>query len=98
MGYDTGGLREGGTRASAAGATAGGAAGTLRGVSCPAGAFGQVRGAAELAAALERARDTHASLADRVQARHVDLDARAGRAAQAGDGLTAGSTAIAAGG
>lgn len=95
MGYDADGLRVGGSQAAASGATAGGAAGVLRGVACPAAAFGQVRGAAELAAALERSREAHAVLAERVAAHHAGLDVRAGGTARAGDDLTSATTALA---
>ena len=63
MGYETGGLRQGGSRARGAGQTAAGAAGILRGVSCPAGSLGQVTGAQALAAALARSRDAHVAWA-----------------------------------
>jgi hypothetical protein len=95
MGYDAGGMRAGGSQALRAGQTAAGAAGILREVNCPAESLGQVTGAAALAAALVRARDAHAALADRVHTDHVDLNARTGQAAGAGDGLTVDSTAIA---
>ena len=48
-----------------------------------------------LAAALARSRDAHVALAEQVHADHVDLDARTGQAAGAGDGLTASSAAVA---
>jgi hypothetical protein len=95
MGYETGGLRQGGSQALGAGQTAAGAAGILRGVSCPSASLGLVAGADALAAAVARARDVHAALADTVHTDHVDLDARAGRAAGDGDGLTSGTAAIA---
>ncbi|HWM58885.1 MAG TPA: hypothetical protein VNO83_13710 [Pseudonocardia sp.] len=95
MGYETGGLRQGGSRALGAGQTAAGAAGILRGVSCPAGSLGQVTGAQALAAALARSRDAHVALGERVHSDHVGLNARAGQAAGDGDGLTTGTAAIA---
>ena len=95
LGYDTDGLRQGGREALGAGQVASGAAGILRGATCPATALGVVAGAEALAAALARSRDAHVALAERVHADHVDLDARAGRAAGAGDGLTASSAAVA---
>ena len=60
MGYETGGLRQGGSQALGAGQTAAGAAGILRGVSCPSASLGLVAGADALAAAMIRARDAHA--------------------------------------
>jgi len=78
MGYETGGLRQGGSRALGAGQTAAGAAGILRGVNCTAGSLGQVTGAAALAAAVARARDAHATLGEQVNVDHDDLNARAG--------------------
>jgi hypothetical protein len=95
MGYETGGLRQGGSQALSAGQTAAGAAGILRGVSCPSASLGLVAGADALAAAVARARDVHAALADTVHTDHVDLNARAGRTAGNGDGLTTGTAAIA---
>jgi hypothetical protein len=95
MGYRTGGLRHGGNQALGAGQTAAGAAGILRGVNCPSASLGVVAGADALAAAVTRARDAHAALGDRVHADHEQLDARAGQAAGDGDGLTAGTAAIA---
>jgi hypothetical protein len=85
MGYETGGLRQGGSQALGAGQTAAGAAGILRGVSCPSASLGLVAGADALAAAV----------ADTVHTDHVDLNARAGRTAGNGDGLTTGTAAIA---
>ncbi len=95
MGYQTGGLRQGGNQAAGAGQTAAGAAGILRGVNCPSASLGVVAGADALAAAVARARDAHAALGDRVHADHEQLDARAGQAAGDGEGLTTGTTAIA---
>ena len=95
LGYDSDGLRQGGREARAAGELAAGAAGILRGATCPSAALGVVAGAEALAAALARARDAHVALAERVHAGHVDLDARAGTAAGDGDGLTASSAAVA---
>jgi hypothetical protein len=95
MGYETGGLRQGGSQALGAGQTAAGAAGILRGLTCQPAALGQVAGAEALAAAVGRCRDAHVALGERVSADHVDLDARAGRAAGDGDGLTAQSAAVA---
>lgn len=95
MAYASGELRQGGSRALAAGRTAAGAAGVLRGVACPASSLGVVAGAEALAAALARARDAHVALGDRVHADHVDLDARSGAVAGDGDGLTAGTAAVA---
>ena len=79
LGYDTDGLRQGGREALGAGQVASGAAGILRGATCPASALGVVAGAEALAAALARSRDAHVALAEQVHADHVDLDARAGR-------------------
>jgi phosphohistidine swiveling domain-containing protein len=95
LGYDTDGLRQGGREALGAGQVASGAAGILRGATCPASALGVVAGAEALAAALARSRDAHVALAEQVHADHVDLDARAGGAAGAGDGLTASSASVA---
>ena len=92
LGYDTDGLRQGGREALGAGQVASGAAGILRGATCPASALGVVAGAEALAAALARSRDAHVALAEQV---HADLNARAGRAAGAGDGLMASSAAVA---
>jgi hypothetical protein len=95
MGYESGGLRQGGSRALGAGQTAAGAAGILRGAQCPAAALGVVAGAEALAAALAGSRDAHVALCERVHTDHVDLNTRAGQAAGDGDGLTAGTAAIA---
>jgi len=95
LGYDTDGLRQGGREALGAGQVASGAAGILRGATCPASALGVVAGTEALAAALARSRDAHVALAEQVHADHVDLDARAGGAAGAGDGLTASSASVA---
>ena len=95
MGYETGGLRQGGSQAAGAGQTASGAAGILRGVNCPSGSLGLVAGADALAAAVARARDAHAALGDRVHTDHEQLNARAGQVAGDGDGLTSGTAAIA---
>jgi hypothetical protein len=95
LGYDSDGLRRGGREALGAGEVASGAAGTLRGATCPASALGVVAGAEALAAALARTRDAHVALAEAVHAGHVDLDGRADRAAGDGDGLTASSAAVA---
>jgi hypothetical protein len=94
-GYDSDGLRRGGAQARVAGDVAAGAAGILRGATCPAAALGVVAGAEALAAALMRSRDAHVALAEQVHAGHVDLDARAGSTAGDGDGLTASSAAVA---
>ena len=51
LGYDTDGLRQGGREALGAGQVASGAAGILRGATCPATALGVVAGAEALAAA-----------------------------------------------
>jgi hypothetical protein len=95
LGYDSDGLRHGGRGARDAGEVAAGAAGILRGATCPAAALGLVAGAEALAAALMRSRDAHVALAEQVHAGHVDLDARAGRTAGDGDSLTASSAAVA---
>jgi hypothetical protein len=95
LGYGSDGLRQGGAQARSAGAAAAGAAGILRPATCPAASLGVVAGADVLAAAIARARDAHVGLAERVDAEHVDLDARSGRVATDGDGLTAGTAAIA---
>jgi hypothetical protein len=95
LGYDADGLRQGGREARGAGDVAAGAAGILRGATCPAAVLGVVAGAEALAAALMRARDAHVALAEQVHAGHVDLDTRAGTAAGDGDGLTASSAAVA---
>ena len=95
MGYQTGGLRQGGSQAAVAGQTASGAAGILREVTCPSGSLGLVAGADALAAAVARARDAHAALGDRVHADHEQLNASAGQVAGDGDGLTTGTAAIA---
>jgi hypothetical protein len=95
MAYTSGEVRQGGTRALAAGQTAAGAAGVLRGVTCPAASLGVVAGAEALAAALARARDSHVALGERVHADHVDLDTRAGTVAGDGDGLTTTTDAVA---
>ena len=95
LAYDSDGLRSGGREALGAGEVASGAAGTLRGATCPASALGVVAGAEALAAALARTRDAHVALAEGVHAGHVDLDGRAGRAGGDGDGLTASSAAVA---
>jgi hypothetical protein len=95
MGYQSDGLRRGGSQALGAGATAQGAASVLRPVACPPASLGVVAGAAALAAALARSRDAHVALAERVNAAHVDLNGRAGQAAGDGDGLTTQSAAVA---
>src|SRR5580765_2038905 len=96
VGYETGGLRRGGSEAAAAGRTAGDAAAILGGLSCPAAAFGQVAGAEALAVGLVRARDAHVALGQQVLAAHVDLAGRVDRTAGAGDGLTADTALLAA--
>ena len=84
LAYDSDGLRSGGREALGAGQVASGAAGTLRGATCPASALGVVAGAEALAAALARTRDAHVALAEGVHAGHVDLDGRAGRVPRGG--------------
>jgi hypothetical protein len=93
--YEADGMRQGGAQALTAGRTAAGAAGLLRPVVCPAASLGVVAGAAALAAALARARDAHVALAERVHSDHVDLQVRTDSAAGDGDGLTAGTAAVA---
>src|SRR5512132_1952717 len=67
LGYDTDGRRQGGREALGAGQVASGAAGILRGATCPASALGVVAGAEALAAALARSRDAHVALAEQVR-------------------------------
>jgi len=95
LGYQVEAVRQGGAQAIRAGETASGAAGVLRPAACSAASLGVVAGAQALAAALVRARDAHAELADQVQSAHVDLDARAGRVAADGAGLTSETATIA---
>jgi hypothetical protein len=93
--YSSDGMRGGAGLAVEAGGVAAGAASLLRPAVCPAAAFGQVAGAAELAAGVGRAREAHTTTATSTHAAHVDLDARSRRAAGSGDGLTTQTTAVA---
>jgi hypothetical protein len=87
--YTSDGIRRGGSRAVDAGRVAAGVAELLRAAECPATAFGQVTGAAELAVAVGRARDAHTATGTAVKVAHLDLDGRSRGVAGSGDGLTA---------
>jgi hypothetical protein len=96
MAYGSDGLRRGGRIAEGAAESARGAERDLSAVDVGAAALGTVRGAAELAAAIGRARDGHGATCRQVADGHTDLDRRAQDTAGMGDQLDVDAAAIAA--
>ena len=95
MAYRSDGLRAGGAQARRTAADAEQVAATLRTLDPQAAAFGVVKGAVAVAAAIGRSRDVHGDVADTVARVHADIAARAERVAATGDDLTAGTTRLA---
>lgn len=96
MAYGSARLRRGGDLAEGAAGSARDAERELSTVDVGAAALGTVRGAAELAAAIGRARDGHSATCRQVAEGHTDLDGRAQDTAGLGDQLDVDAAAIAA--
>lgn len=98
MAHSCGGLRTGGEVSLTTGGVAESVGSTIAGVDCPSEVFGTVRGAAELAGALARARTAHMGTCEQVSACHADLGAASYAVAGLGAALDVDAEAVAASG